>query len=855
MARVGIDLGTTNSVVAVMDGPRPRVIHSREGQPQIRSVVTLRRRRKKQGAPPEQDTEMLAGDAAFDNWGMAPKDTILSVKRLMGRGVSDPEVQRLQEWALYKIVAPTYGTEDGLRVIMGEQEYSPTDISAEILRKVKEDAGYRMGEEVTHAVITVPAYFSQIQRAATRRAGLKAGLKVIKVLDEPTAAAIAFGSEWTDDEPKTLLVYDLGGGTFDVSLLMVAGNVFAPLNLEGDMWLGGDDLDQVIVDHVLRWIRDEFDIDPTSDDRFMAKLRRNAQETKERLSASSSADIILPQALRDEDGNDLDIDVEITREEFERMILPLVGRYRECICRAPNFAYADACAKCGRHIGDRPVKDGRAIQIVRKALKNAKQTEEQIDHVLMAGNSTTVPLVQQSMEEFFGAEKVMRKVHPKQSVALGAAIAAVWVGEVGEDKIVCQAPDPTDPSRECGELNDEDAPVCAKCGAPLQLEPEEEPPISPGGPVTIPEPTPDGPARKGKGKIGDIAPYHYGTQTAGDVFNLFVTKGDPLPTENPQTQTFYTRAPNQRMVSIPVYGGDDLEAASTNVLQGEAFALLPPDLPAESPVRIKLSIDGNQDFGISSYLADGTNLDPWVVTRGEADAAAIKGLERLEELMAKQADEMSPTAMRDLEDGRDVALEQMRQRDFEGAIRQVQAVEKEAKEVVPDDELELLRQKAENLITFAQFVLHQYSWAFKDDPAKVAQLTKLIDETKEALAEGDDARLQQRVAALDQATDRLPQTVTVFLTLKTAIASKIQPQEPVQAATLMAELDEIEEAFKVGDMAAIVKLQALAKKIGEWEGPERDTDKCDICGAERFGQRICPNCGQDRLILEAKSDR
>ncbi|MCK5652701.1 MAG: Hsp70 family protein, partial [Gemmatimonadetes bacterium] len=228
---VGIDLGTTNTVIAIVDGPRPRVLHTREGKPELRSVVSLRRRRGRKNAPEGDATEILVGDAAYDNWGMAPRDTVLSIKRLMGRGFSDPEIQKVQEWAQFKVVKPSHGTKDSVRVILGDEEYSPSDISAMILKKAKEDAEFRLGEEVTHAVITVPAYFGQIQRDATRIAGLKAGLKVIKVLDEPTAAAIAFGTESPDDTPRTLLVYDLGGGTFDVSLLMVAGNIFAPLNL------------------------------------------------------------------------------------------------------------------------------------------------------------------------------------------------------------------------------------------------------------------------------------------------------------------------------------------------------------------------------------------------------------------------------------------------------------------------------------------------------------------------------------------------------------------------------------------------------------------------------------------------
>ena len=258
---LGIDLGTTNSVMAIVDGPTPRVLDNREAKPQTRSVVGLKKRR---GKGPQEQHEVLVGDAAMDNFQMATQDTILSIKRLMGRGVNDPDVQRARQAQLYKIVEPSDGTSDSIRVIMGGKEHSPIEISAMILRKLKEDAEFRLGEPVTHAVITVPAYFTQIQRDATRKAGLAAGLRVTKILEEPTAAAIAFGVETGDSAPKTALVFDLGGGTFDISVLMWAANTFAPLNLEGDMWLGGDNFDRLLIEHVVARVRHEYTLE--SDD-------------------------------------------------------------------------------------------------------------------------------------------------------------------------------------------------------------------------------------------------------------------------------------------------------------------------------------------------------------------------------------------------------------------------------------------------------------------------------------------------------------------------------------------------------------------------------------------------------------
>jgi len=514
---IGIDLGTTNSVVAVMEGPRPKILDSREGRPLTRSVVSLKRRK---GGSSAGEGEILVGDVAFDNWPTAPKDTIVSIKRLMGRGMADPEVQRAREWSVYAIVEPSRGTKDSVRVVMGGKEYSPVEISAMILKKLADDAEFKLGERPTHAVITVPAYFSFAQKAATRQAGEKAGLRVTKILDEPTAAAVAHGIESGDSQAKTILVYDFGGGTFDVSVLMMVGGVFAPLNLQGDMWLGGDDLDEVIVDKAVRYVQEEFGVDPTSNFRFMVALKKAAQAVKERLSAASSADLMVPGLLRSDDGDLIDVELEVTRDEFERMILPLVATYKECACGQANFPTDDRCAKCGASLQDSPVKDGKTVQIVRKALQNADLTSTEIDHVLMAGNSTIVPLVQQAMEEMFGGEKILRTIQPKQCVAVGAAIVAAGLGV---SEWVCQAPDRSDPSGECGHTNKWDTEVCEKCGTRREVE-REEPEAEAREVVT-------GEIDIGGIQIGGVAPFHYGAEVAGDKFIIFVRKGDSVPTE------------------------------------------------------------------------------------------------------------------------------------------------------------------------------------------------------------------------------------------------------------------------------------------------------------------------------------
>jgi molecular chaperone DnaK len=803
---VGIDLGTTNSVVAIVDGPQARVLDNKDAKSQTRSAVSLKKRKGKSGGT----EEVLVGDTALENWPMAPRDTVISIKRLMGRAAGDPEVQHVRQWAQYKIIEPTDGTKDSVRVVVGGKEYSPIDLSAMILRKLKEDAEFRLGDTITHAVITVPAYFSERQRDATRKAGLKAGMRVMKILDEPTAAAIAFGVDAGDSgEPKTILVYDLGGGTFDISVLMWAGNVFAPLNLEGDMWLGGDNFDQVLVDHVLKHVKEEYSIDGTKNDRFMAQLRKSAQATKERLSNARSADLTVPGLLTDESGDLIDVQLEITREEYERMIQPLVAR---------------------------------TVQITEKALKNAGYTAEQIDYVLMAGNSTCLPMVQAAMEKMFKPEKVLRKIHPKHCVAIGAALLAARLRGV-----VCQAPDKLDPKQPCGKVNKPDANICEQCGASLQLEEEQAGASGSAETTVIPDIVLPG---------GGIAAFSYGAQTAGDKFNVFIRKSEPYPTENPQALTFYTTMPNQRIISIPVYGGDHLDKASANELQGQAFAILPPHLPQDTPVRIKIWLDNDGIFELSSHLEDGTNMHPWIL-RGEEDSRAAEALEVAERKLAQKGESIPPERRRDLDRARERVFDELRKKDNEQARQHAENLDEMIDQMAVSADKADLRTQAENLIGFGEFVLHRFGWAF--DPNQAYKLNNLVEDTRKAMDSGNPALLEQKVDALDKATDgdALPEIVRVFVQLGSVIANRIQPYDPALSGKLIQEMEEVERAVKANDASAKQKFEGFVQRvvdtIKKLEGARPQAPKCSVCQADVVpGERYCPN-RHDTWILKDKS--
>jgi molecular chaperone DnaK len=403
---IGIDLGTTNSVAAIKEAT-VHVLQSRESEDLTPSVVTFHKK------------EPVVGRLALDRMLLAPENTILSVKRLMGRGFRDDNVRRVRERYAYKVIEPTDGTDDDVRVLLDGKEYSPIQVSALILGKIKQDAELRLSDTVEYAVITVPAYFSEKQKDATRKAGQLAGLKVQKILDEPTAAAIAFGVDNVGaDDSVTILVYDLGGGTFDVSVITIVGGAFAQLNIEGDMWLGGDDFDHDIMEHVYDHVQATYGLDVRSDARFRVKLKESAEKAKKTLSSLKRTDIAIPGVLKDGQGNLIDVELELSQGEFERMI-------------AKDIA--------------------RSTEIVMTAIKNAGEamTPDQIDYVLLVGGSSYIPLVRRSLVAIFGEKKIRADVDPMKCVAYGAAILSAKRAETVEcpsghlnpgKNVVCEEP-------------------------------------------------------------------------------------------------------------------------------------------------------------------------------------------------------------------------------------------------------------------------------------------------------------------------------------------------------------------------------------------------------------------------------
>ena len=377
---IGIDLGTTNSAMAVMQSGKPEIIANSEGNRTTPSVVAI-----------NKNKERLVGQVANRQRVTNPKNTIFGVKRLIGRSFSDKEVQKDIELMPYEIVKS--GT--GVKVSMADKDYSPEEISSMILAKLKADAEKFLGEPVTEAVITVPAYFDDSQRQATKDAGKIAGLEVKRIINEPTAAALAYGIDKKGKEEK-VVVFDLGGGTFDVSILHLGEGVFEVLSTNGDTHLGGEDFDLRIVNHFVDEFKKESGIDVKKDKAAMQRLKEEAEKAKKELSTTEVADINLPFLTADAEGPK-HFEYKLTRAKLVELVEDLIAKTAE------------------------PCK---------KALKDAKLEAKDINEVILVGGMTRMPSVVEKVKDIFGKEP-LKGVNPDEVVAVGAAIqGGVLQGDV-----------------------------------------------------------------------------------------------------------------------------------------------------------------------------------------------------------------------------------------------------------------------------------------------------------------------------------------------------------------------------------------------------------------------------------------
>lgn len=382
---IGIDLGTTNSAVAVMEGGSPKVIPTAEGRNTFPSIIAYK------------GDEIIVGDPAKRQIVLNPKTTIESVKRFIGRRFTDEAVKKAMKHVTYDIKEG----KDGSAVVEIEgKEYTPQEISAQVLLKAKRDAESYLGETITRAVITVPAYFDDSQRQATKQAGEIAGLTVERIVNEPTAAALAYGLDKKNSE--TIAVYDLGGGTFDISILEIGDGVFEVKSTNGDTFLGGNDFDQKVMDWIIEEFKKETGVDLSGDKQALQRIKDVAEKAKIELSTAQRTEINQPFITQGKDGNPLHLSLSLTRAKLEELVDSLVES---------SFG---------------PVK---------KALADAKLKASDISEVILVGGQTRMPKIQEKVEKFFG-KKPHKGVNPDEVVAVGAAVQAGVIGGDVKDVVL-----------------------------------------------------------------------------------------------------------------------------------------------------------------------------------------------------------------------------------------------------------------------------------------------------------------------------------------------------------------------------------------------------------------------------------
>ncbi len=382
---IGIDLGTTNSAVAVMEGGAPKVIPTAEGRNTFPSVVAFK------------GEETMVGDPAKRQMVLNSKKTIHSVKRFMGRKYKNAAVQEAIKHVSYEVKEG----KDGMAVVsIDGKDYTPQEISAKILQKAKADAESYLGETVTRAVITVPAYFDDSQRQATKQAGEIAGLKVERIVNEPTAAALAYGLD--KKGTSTIAVYDLGGGTFDISVLEIGDGVFEVKSTNGDTFLGGDDFDNRVIDWILEEFKKESGTDLSKDPQAMQRIKEAAEKAKIELSSAQQTEINQPFIAQGSEGQPLHLTMTLSRSKYEQMIEDLVEK---------------------------------SFEPVKKALKDANMSPKDINEIVLVGGMTRTPRIQERVEKFFGKEP-HKGVNPDEVVAVGAAIQAGVIGGDVQDIVL-----------------------------------------------------------------------------------------------------------------------------------------------------------------------------------------------------------------------------------------------------------------------------------------------------------------------------------------------------------------------------------------------------------------------------------
>lgn len=559
---IGIDLGTTNSVVAFKDAT-VRVLQTGPNNEDLcRSCVAV-----------DKSGSFVVGNAPYKNWKRYAPNIVVSAKRLMGAAISDAQVQKMKadkDMYPYGISKYSGGTEDSVAIIMNGQEYTPEQISAEILRQLKNDASAKLNDEVTHAVITVPAYFNEKQKSATRKAAELAGLKVQRLLAEPTAAAISYGADkMAADEDKIFLVYDFGGGTFDLSILVASGGNFIESGTGGDRWLGGDDIDRLLSEYVLTEAGKANDVDihdiiealpEKKKYAFQGEFKTEIESAKKALSQTDSATISVFDYLENEDGDPVDIEVTVTREQFNNMVRPLVQR---------------------------------TIDLIDELLVKTAYPLETIDSILLVGGSSCIPLVKEMLCAKYGKDKIMSSEKPMLAIAEGAAILSHSMGT----EVECP---------QCGKAIPVGADVCPYCNATV------------GGTVVAPE-------KEGGVQVSITTKHKYFIETKDDAdnskYNLIIDENEVLPNE--VNKKFYTLVENQKLIAVKLFS--DAENGAKEFI-GTGFLAITENLPVHSELQFTFRLTEDETMGVKVRIVATGRTQDIVYGRGALDSHCFEAI-------------------------------------------------------------------------------------------------------------------------------------------------------------------------------------------------------------------------------------
>lgn len=746
---IGIDLGTTNSVISFKDTD-VKIIRNNENEELTRSCVAL------------INHEHVTGRTAFFNIKRDPINTILSIKRLMGGAIKDKMVQEMianKRYYKFGITQLQRGTEDAVAVLLGGKEYTPEQISSEILSKLKADAEAKLGDEVTHAVITVPAYFTEKQKNATRLAAQAAGLKVQKLLAEPTAAAIAYGVDnLKTGEAKTVLIYDFGGGTFDLSILNIVDGQYMEAGTGGDRWLGGDDIDRSLQEFILNKVQETYKISNLENliaslpDKkrfaFEGEFRIQVEQAKIQLSSASNANINILGLLEDENSEWIDIDVQISKDEFNVLVKPYIQR---------------------------------TIDLIEELLKEVSYDISMIDHILLVGGSSCIPLVKQMLVEKYGVEKIKVAEKPMLTIAEGAGILSHKLS----DSFECPF---------CGNEVKSNQVSCLQCNKNVEQ-------------ITT-------------SKIGDEG-ISYSTNhnyfiriqdSTGDYkLDRIIEKQNPLPLS--VSKTFKTTSNNQKIVKVSLW---------TDVENGKyeettmGFFTIEDNLPENSEIVFIFEIDKDEIFNIRVYPKSNKSKEKQIfLGRGNRDSKALKFLSECFDKVIKgnytqvQQDFFFKAAQKEIEKIKQIdVLDKDSEKWDEIGTTTFVAFEK-AEQISDEIDDNLL------VVIFGQILCGQYHMLIPDDDlAKMKRHLDQISSTDDAL---DKINAIQR---LKEITDRYDVLVTLFtvklasmnaestnladsnrlLTLHDTIVNHFKHRKPDEAFALLGEALILAEKYRGGDI-------------------------------------------------------